>query len=161
MRIWNGGHFENYRKLLSFKMSQNYLYGVPLNSKTILKFWFTYKFHLQVEISRKMWNRNFYGGHLVLCKLGVFSPIILMGTSRFWKRRFIRSVLYHFGSALGVCKKRICLPPPPPPPLPPVAHRLMAMAESQCRNTQNHISLIGVHETCFSVSSSRNQLDIT
>ena len=23
-----------------------------------------------MEISRKMWNRNFYGGHLVLCKLG-------------------------------------------------------------------------------------------
>ena len=27
-----------------------------------------------MEISRKMWNRNFYGGHLVLCKLGVFGP---------------------------------------------------------------------------------------
>ena len=110
MRIWNGGHFENYRKLLSFKMSQNYLYGVPLNSKTILKFWFTYKFHLQVEISRKMWNRNFYGGHLVLCKLGVFSPIILMGTSRFWKRRFIRSFWYHFGSALGGAKSGYVCP---------------------------------------------------
>ena len=55
-------------------MPQNYLYGVSLNSKTILKFWFIYKFHLYVEISRKMWNRNFYGHHLVLCKLGVFSP---------------------------------------------------------------------------------------
>ena len=48
-----------------------------------------------------MWNRNFYGGHLVLCKLGVFSPDCLMGTSRFWKMRFIRSFWYHFGSALG------------------------------------------------------------
>ena len=32
------GHFEKYRKLILLKMPQNYLYGVPLNSKTIFKF---------------------------------------------------------------------------------------------------------------------------
>ena len=37
--IWNGGHFE--KKMLSLKMPQNDLYGVPLDSKTILKFSFT------------------------------------------------------------------------------------------------------------------------
>ena len=41
----------------------------------------------------KIWNRNFYGGHLVLCKLGVFGPGCLMGTSRFWKRRFSTVIL--------------------------------------------------------------------
>ena len=46
VRIWNGGHFKNNTKLISLKMPRNYLYGVPLNSKTIVNCLFTYNFHL-------------------------------------------------------------------------------------------------------------------